>query len=86
MLAWADGSSGYFKVSRIWGADEVECLALLAGRLGAHRDGGTGAGEADLVAGHGVSDLLGAAAASVEGGLGRAVTDKAEREDVAFRV
>src|SRR6266852_3697209 len=32
------------------GTDEVEGLALLAGGLGEHRDGGGGAGEADLVA------------------------------------
>src|SRR5262249_57460726 len=34
-------------------ADEVEGLALGAGRLGQHRDGLAGAGEADLVTGQG---------------------------------
>ena len=34
-------------------ADQVEGLALDAGRLGEHRHGGLGAGEADLVAGQG---------------------------------
>jgi hypothetical protein len=33
------------------GADQVEGVALGAGGLGEHRDGGLGAGEADLVAG-----------------------------------
>ena len=35
------------------GADEVEGLALFAGGLGEHGDGGGGSGEADLVAGEG---------------------------------
>src|ERR1700677_5199757 len=35
------------------GVDELEGLSLGAGRLGEHRDGGGGAGEADLVAGQG---------------------------------
>ncbi len=35
------------------GADEVEGLALFAGGLGEHRDGGGDAGEPDLVAGQG---------------------------------
>jgi hypothetical protein len=35
------------------GADEVEGLALLAGRLGEDGDGGGRAGEQDLIAGQG---------------------------------
>jgi hypothetical protein len=47
------------------GADEVECLALVAGGLGEHRDGGGGAGEADLVAGEGGEVVEEAAEAAV---------------------
>ena len=35
------------------GAEEGEGLALGAGRLGEHRDGGLGAGKPDLAAGQG---------------------------------
>src|SRR5262249_39583293 len=54
------------------GADEVECFALGAGWLGEHRDGGGGAGEADLVAGQG--GQVGEQAAEASGGAaGRGV-------------
>ena len=59
-------------VSGIGDADEFEGLALGAGRLGEHRDGGLGAGEADLVAGQG-GQVLEQAAEGVVGLAGRVV-------------
>jgi hypothetical protein len=53
-------------------ADQVEGVALNAGRLGEHRHGGLGAGEADLVAGQGGQVLEQAAEAAV-GAAGRIV-------------
>jgi len=50
-------------------ADQVEGLALGAGRLGEHRDVGVGAGEADLVAGQG-GQVLEQAAEAVVGPAG----------------
>src|SRR5580704_5108741 len=47
------------------GIDELEGLPLGAGRLGEHRDGGGGAGEADLVAGQGGQVVQQAAEAAV---------------------
>ena len=47
------------------GAEQVEGVALGAGGLGEHRDGGLGAGEADLVAGQGGQVLEQAAEAAV---------------------
>jgi hypothetical protein len=49
---WGWVASGYVKE---WDgdADEVEGLALGAGRFGEHQDGYLGAGEPDLVAGQG---------------------------------
>jgi acetyl-CoA acetyltransferase len=46
-------------------ADEVEGFPLGAGRLGEHREGGGGAGEADLVAGQGGQVVQQAAEAAV---------------------
>ena len=54
------------------GIDELEGLPLGAGRLGEHRDGGGGAGEADLVAGQG-GQVLEQAAEAVVGLPGRVV-------------
>ena len=54
------------------GADELEGLALGAGRLGEHRDGDLGPGEADLVAGQGGQVVQQAAEAAV-GAAGRVV-------------
>ena len=53
-------------------ADQVEGVALGAGRFGEHRDAGLGAGEADLVAGQG-GQVLDQAAEAVVGLSGRAV-------------
>ena len=47
------------------GADEAEGVALGAGGLGEHWHGGTGSGEADLVAGQGGQVVEQAAEAAV---------------------
>jgi len=70
--AMAGWSSWLLQGERDRGIDELECLSLGAGRLGEHRDGGGGAGEADLVAGQG-GQVLEQAAEAVVGLPGRVV-------------
>ncbi len=53
------------QVERDGGAEEGEGLALGAGRLGEHGDGGLGSGEPDLVTGQGGQVLQQAAEAAV---------------------